>query len=244
MPEEMPEERERLLSRYSARDRWLIEDVVKAHPTLTVAKAIEHLEDHSKSGSAAVPWRSKVCYLSVEAREPLPVKRRELITLLVVAVLKILLQHNRPKPNISVGRARRPGIKQITLCSDPFDAASRTCNHSTARHAGIGHDAALLTSWRRTAHSRARKSSRARTDGSRPRREGNTAWTMPLRGCHCGRTWTRRPARMSSQIMTVGSCATPTPAKVASRSTAMSSVMRRGRCGITAVWPSLRSSCH
>jgi hypothetical protein len=31
MPEETPEERERLLSRYSARDRWLIE-------------AIEHLE--------------------------------------------------------------------------------------------------------------------------------------------------------------------------------------------------------
>jgi len=44
MPEETSEERERLLSRYSARDRWLIEDVVKAHPTLTVAKAIEHLE--------------------------------------------------------------------------------------------------------------------------------------------------------------------------------------------------------
>jgi hypothetical protein len=32
MPEETPEERERLLSRYSARDRWLIEDVLKAHP--------------------------------------------------------------------------------------------------------------------------------------------------------------------------------------------------------------------
>ena len=29
MPEETPEERERLLSRYSARDRWLIEDVSK-----------------------------------------------------------------------------------------------------------------------------------------------------------------------------------------------------------------------
>jgi len=41
---EMPEERERLLSRYSAQDRWLIEDVVKAHPTLTAAEAIEHLE--------------------------------------------------------------------------------------------------------------------------------------------------------------------------------------------------------
>jgi glyoxylase-like metal-dependent hydrolase (beta-lactamase superfamily II) len=56
-------------------------------------------------------------------------------------------------------------------------------NHSTASH-----DAVLLTSWRRAAHSRARKSSRAQTDGSRPRRDGNTAWTMPLRGCHCGRT--------------------------------------------------------
>ena len=44
MPEEMPEERERPLSRYSARDRWLIEDVLKAHPTLTAAEAIEHLE--------------------------------------------------------------------------------------------------------------------------------------------------------------------------------------------------------
>jgi len=44
MPEERPEERERLLRRYSARDRWLVEDVLKAHPTLTVAKAIEHLE--------------------------------------------------------------------------------------------------------------------------------------------------------------------------------------------------------
>jgi hypothetical protein len=43
MPEETPEERERLLSRYSARDRWLIEDVLKAHPTLTAAEAIEHL---------------------------------------------------------------------------------------------------------------------------------------------------------------------------------------------------------
>ena len=44
MPEETPEERELLLSRYSARDRWLIEDVLKAHPTLTAAEAIEHLE--------------------------------------------------------------------------------------------------------------------------------------------------------------------------------------------------------
>jgi hypothetical protein len=41
---ETPKERERLLSRYSARDRWLIEDVLKAHPTPTAAKAIEHLE--------------------------------------------------------------------------------------------------------------------------------------------------------------------------------------------------------
>jgi hypothetical protein len=30
MPEETPEERERLLSRYSARDRWLIEDALKS----------------------------------------------------------------------------------------------------------------------------------------------------------------------------------------------------------------------
>jgi hypothetical protein len=44
MPEETPEERERLLSRYSARDRWPIEDVLKAHPTLTAAEAMEHLE--------------------------------------------------------------------------------------------------------------------------------------------------------------------------------------------------------
>ena len=44
MPEETSEERERPLSRYSARDRWLIEDVLKAHPTLTAAEAIEHLE--------------------------------------------------------------------------------------------------------------------------------------------------------------------------------------------------------
>ena len=44
MPEETPEERERLLSRYSARDRWLIEGVLKAHPRLTAAEAIEPLE--------------------------------------------------------------------------------------------------------------------------------------------------------------------------------------------------------
>ena len=44
MPEETSEEPERLLSRYSARDRWLIQDVLKAHPTLTAAEAIEHLE--------------------------------------------------------------------------------------------------------------------------------------------------------------------------------------------------------
>jgi hypothetical protein len=49
------------------------------------------------------------------------------------------LEHGRtiPLPDISVGRARRRGIKQITLRSDPFDAASRTCNRSTARHACI-----------------------------------------------------------------------------------------------------------
>jgi len=44
MPEETSEERERLLSRYSARDRWLIEGVLKAHPRLTAAEAIEPLE--------------------------------------------------------------------------------------------------------------------------------------------------------------------------------------------------------
>ena len=44
MPEETPEERERLVSRYFARGRWLIEDLHKAHPTLTAAEAIEHLE--------------------------------------------------------------------------------------------------------------------------------------------------------------------------------------------------------
>jgi hypothetical protein len=45
MPEETPEERETAVEPvYSARDRWLIEDVLKAHPTLTAAEAIEHLE--------------------------------------------------------------------------------------------------------------------------------------------------------------------------------------------------------
>src|SRR5215831_2806251 len=44
MPEETSEERERLLSRYSARDHWLIEGVLKAHPRLTAAEAIEHWE--------------------------------------------------------------------------------------------------------------------------------------------------------------------------------------------------------
>jgi hypothetical protein len=37
MPEETPEERERLLSRYSARDRRLIENVLKA-PRLEAAR--------------------------------------------------------------------------------------------------------------------------------------------------------------------------------------------------------------
>jgi len=44
MPEETPEEREQLLSRYSGDDRKLIENVLKAYPTLTVGEAIEHLE--------------------------------------------------------------------------------------------------------------------------------------------------------------------------------------------------------
>jgi len=129
---------------------------------------------------------------------------------------------------------------QLRTCSERLlRIHAKALRHSTGTYACIGHDAASLTSWRRTVHSCARKSSRARTEGSRPRRDGNTAWTMPLRGCHCGRTWTRRPARMSSQIMTVGSCTTPTPSNVASRSAAMSSVMRRGWCATKAVWPSL-----
>jgi hypothetical protein len=36
--------RERILSRYDARDRELIENVMKNHPALTLAKTIEHLE--------------------------------------------------------------------------------------------------------------------------------------------------------------------------------------------------------
>ena len=38
------EERERLLSRYKGADRVLIEDAVRDHPGLTVAKAIEMLD--------------------------------------------------------------------------------------------------------------------------------------------------------------------------------------------------------
>ena len=38
------EERERLLSRYKGADRELIEDAVRDHPGLTVAKAIEMLD--------------------------------------------------------------------------------------------------------------------------------------------------------------------------------------------------------
>jgi hypothetical protein len=41
---ETPEERERLLSRYTGADRKLIEDAVADHPGLTVAKAIEMLD--------------------------------------------------------------------------------------------------------------------------------------------------------------------------------------------------------
>jgi hypothetical protein len=41
---ETPEERERLLSRYKGADRELIEDAVRDHPGLTVAKAIEMLD--------------------------------------------------------------------------------------------------------------------------------------------------------------------------------------------------------
>jgi len=41
---ETPEERERLLSRFKDADRELIEDAVRDHPGLTVAKAIEMLE--------------------------------------------------------------------------------------------------------------------------------------------------------------------------------------------------------
>jgi hypothetical protein len=42
---ETPEERERLLSGYSARDRQLIERVLLVYPALTVAEAIEYLEE-------------------------------------------------------------------------------------------------------------------------------------------------------------------------------------------------------
>jgi hypothetical protein len=40
----MLKERERLLSRYKGADRELIEDAVRDHPELTVAKAIEMLD--------------------------------------------------------------------------------------------------------------------------------------------------------------------------------------------------------
>ena len=40
----LAEDREWWLSRYSPEDRALIESVLKAHPTLTVSEAIEHLE--------------------------------------------------------------------------------------------------------------------------------------------------------------------------------------------------------
>jgi hypothetical protein len=77
MPEETPEERERLLSRYSARDRWLIEDVLKAHPTLTAAEAIEHLESggikEQESESWALVENCEACKLRgfVLVRSPL-----------------------------------------------------------------------------------------------------------------------------------------------------------------------------
>src|SRR5262249_417622 len=64
MPKETPEERERLLSRYSARDRWLIEDVLKAHPTLTAAEAIEHLEaqgSRDRNLNRGDWWRTVKC---------------------------------------------------------------------------------------------------------------------------------------------------------------------------------------
>ena len=40
----LAEDHEWWLSRYSPEDRALIESVLKAHPTLTVSEAIEHLE--------------------------------------------------------------------------------------------------------------------------------------------------------------------------------------------------------
>lgn len=40
---ETPEEREKLLSQHSARDRALIEQVMAQHPELTAAEAIEAL---------------------------------------------------------------------------------------------------------------------------------------------------------------------------------------------------------
>jgi len=42
-PEETPEERERLLAPYDARDRELIEETVACYPDLSIAKAIEIL---------------------------------------------------------------------------------------------------------------------------------------------------------------------------------------------------------
>jgi hypothetical protein len=47
-----------------------------------------------------------------------------------------------PKRDIGIRRARFRAIKQIALRSNPFDAASRTCSHSMAKHACIGYDAA------------------------------------------------------------------------------------------------------
>jgi len=41
---ETPEDQERLLARYKGADRELIEDAIRDHPGLTVAKAIEMLD--------------------------------------------------------------------------------------------------------------------------------------------------------------------------------------------------------
>ena len=67
---------------------------------------------------------------------------------------------------------------------------------------------------------------------------------MPLRGLQSGSTWTSRPALNVVPDHHGRQLDDADPASAASRSAAMSSVTRRGRCGISAVWPSSRSSCH
>ena len=40
-----------------------------------------------------------------------------------------------------------------------------------------------------------------RTDGRSPRRDGNTAWTMPARGRQSGKTWTSCPASALALVL-------------------------------------------